>query len=417
MYDVFLKRITIENVRHLQNVTIPLNTEKKKHLILTGKNGSGKTSLLRALSQQLNYLVVNGDLSRIENMINFYQNNINKYREQQNVSDNKIAEEEKKLQNQKNNLESAKAGLTLEFNVNSDALKAHFDNGEFVLALYEANRKFDANIPKHVEKVELKDNYGITESPRNEFVKYILDLKMTEALARISGKNDRADSIHNWFDNFGNLLKQIFDDESIQLLFDEETFAFSISQSGRKKFNFQELSDGFAAILDIVVDLMVRMEKHLNGGLGFDLPGIVLIDEIETHLHLELQRKVLDFLINVFPNIQFVVSTHSPFILSSAKNAVIFDMESKTLVENGLSGLPYDGIVRGYFEADSLSRELREKFKRYRFLTGKKELSDDEIEEIAKIETYLDEIPDYLALEITTEYRRIKMKFDRREDL
>lgn len=212
-------------------------------------------------------------------------------------------------------------------------------------------------------------------------------------------------------------MKQIFDDDSIQLLFDEETFAFSISQCGRGKFNFQELSDGFAAILDIVVDLMVRMEKHLNGGLSFDLPGIVLIDEIETHLHLELQRKILDFLINVFPNIQFVVSTHSPFILSSAKNAVIFDMENKTLVENGLSGLPYDGIVRGYFEVDSLSRELREKFKRYKLLTGKKELSDDEIEEIAKIETYLDEIPDYLALEITTEYRRIKMKFDRREDL
>ena len=64
-----------------------------------------------------------------------------------------------------------------------------------------------------------------------------------------------------------------------------------------------ELSDGYAAILDIVVDLMVRMEKHLNEGLKFDLPGIVLIDEIETHLHLEMQKNVLGFLENVFPNI------------------------------------------------------------------------------------------------------------------
>ncbi len=374
MYDIYIKTITIDKVRHLTNKTIPISDEKK-HLILTGKNGSGKTSLLKSISNQLNNLVLKDD-------------------------------------------EIAKSGLNLEFNISPEGgIKTHFEKGEFVLAYYEANRKFEAEIPKHVEKITLKENYGISESPRAEFVKYILDLKMTEALAQTSGKRERAEKIHRWFDNFERLLKQIFDDDSVRLMFDEETFAFSLHQNGKEPFGFTELSDGFAAILDIVVDLMVRMEKHLKGGINFELPGIVLIDEIETHLHLELQKIVMDFLENVFPNIQFIVSTHSPFILSSAQKTVIYDMETDTIVKNGLTDLPYDGIVRGYFEVDDLSKELRMKFDRYKELVGKCEISDDEIEEITKLELYLDEIPDYLALEITTEFRRLKAKFDNREDL
>lgn len=69
------------------------------------------------------------------------------------------------------------------------------------------------------------------------------------------------------------------------------------------------------------------------------------------------------------------------------------------------------GIVEGYFKADALSEELREKFERYRTLVSKEELSDEEYEEIGKLEFYLDEIPDYLAQELTAEYSRLKLEF------
>ena len=161
---------------------------------------------------------------------------------------------------------------------------------------------------------------------------------------------------------------------------------------------------------------MVRMTKHLNGSLRFDLPGIVLIDEIETHLHLELQKNILDFLESMFPNIQFIITTHSPFILNSARNAVIYDLENHTYVPNGLTDLPYEGIVQGYFEVDSLSRELRGKYSRYKKLVAKDHLTDDEMEEITNLELYLDEIPDYLALNITTEYQKLKAEFEAREE-
>ena len=57
MADTFLTRIEIKHVRHLRDISIPLATEQRKHLILTGKNGSGKTSVLEALKENLEYLV------------------------------------------------------------------------------------------------------------------------------------------------------------------------------------------------------------------------------------------------------------------------------------------------------------------------------------------------------------------------
>ena len=159
----------------------------------------------------------------------------------------------------------------------------------------------------------------------------------------------------------------------------------------------------------------MRMEAHGNGSFSFTMPGIVLIDELETHLHYELQKRILPFLTTVFPNIQFIVSTHSAFILSSIENAVIYDLETRTLVENGLSALPYDGIIEGYFNVSKLSNSLRQKFARYKALVGKAELSAQEAAELKRLEFYLDEIPDYLALDFATEYQQIKLDHDNRE--
>ena len=169
--------------------------------------------------------------------------------------------------------------------------------------------------------------------------------------------------------------------------------------------------------MDIVLDLMIRMVKKKGRIFEFDLPGIVLIDEIETHLHLELQKQIMHILTCLFPNIQFIVSTHSPFVLNSLDNVVIYDLENHIVVENGLSDVPYDGIVKGYFQVDTLSDTLKNKFQQYKTLVQKPKLTDDDFEKIAELEMFLDEIPDYLALDITTEYQQLKEELAQREDI
>ena len=100
-----------------------------------------------------------------------------------------------------------------------------------------------------------------------------------------------------------------------------------IFYSMERAFDFNTLSSGYQAVLDIILDIIMRMQNQTQRSFDFNLPGIVLIDEIETHLHLELQKNIMPFLTTIFPNIQFIVTSHSPFILNSIRNVVIYDLE------------------------------------------------------------------------------------------
>lgn len=62
MEQLFITNLTIEKVRHLKDISIPLSEERIKHLILTGKNGSGKTSVVEALADYLNNAFTNKNL-------------------------------------------------------------------------------------------------------------------------------------------------------------------------------------------------------------------------------------------------------------------------------------------------------------------------------------------------------------------
>jgi len=87
-----------------------------------------------------------------------------------------------------------------------------------------------------------------------------------------------------------------------------------------KEFNIKQLSDGEKCLLAMVGDIARRLamanpksENSLNG------KGIILIDEIDLHLHPSWQRMVVERLITTFPNCQFILSTHSPQIISHVK--------------------------------------------------------------------------------------------------
>ena len=413
MNQIFIKNMRIDKVRHLKNINIQISENECRHIILTGKNGSGKTSVLDAIAIFINSITTGTNPAEVVAKINDTKERIEFYVKTQN---------EDYLQKDKDNLKdltgqyiNITAGMWLDFNTSFTKIQKEFEAGRFIVAYYKADRVFSSVEPKHVEKVQLKSEYMINEMPRTEFIKYLLDLKMTQALAVTGGKKDKAHTISVWFENFNNLLKQIFNDESVELVFDEETFKFSIAMNGREPFDFNTLSSGYAAILDIVADLIIRMEKQINRSFDFNIPGVVLIDEIETHLHLELQKNIMKLLTTVFPNIQFIVSSHSPFILNCLDNVVIYDLEKNMFVKDGLSNVPYSGIVEGYFKADELSNELRNKFDAYKALVNKLNLDADDYEEIADLEMYLDEIPDYLALELTTEYQELKTKLRARE--
>ena len=370
MENLFITNIKVNKVRHLKDFEIDLSEQKAKHLILTGKNGCGKTSLLDAMATFLDSILGSNDLGgklrsleANKKILKWYQNNDH--------TDKDIEEEQKSVEFHEELIKKMGGGVMLEMNCPLEKMRNCFEQGQFIAAYYKADRVFTAEVPKYVEKIELKSDYAIDEAPRENFIKYLLDLKMTQALAITGGKTEKAEQIKDWFDKFQGMLQQIFEDDSVKLEFDEDTFKFRIVMDNREPFDFNTLSSGYAAILDIVVDLIIRMEKQTNKVFDFSIPGVVLIDEIESHLHLALQKNIIGLLTTIFPNVQFIVSTHSPFVLNSLEDVTIYDLEQHLEVKNGLADVPYAGIVEGYFNADSMSETLRDKYKKYQTLVKK----------------------------------------------
>ena len=180
-----------------------------------------------------------------------------------------------------------------------------------------------------------------------EFIKFLVDLKFQELLAISHQDNEKVNSIRKWFSDFEILLKTLFQDNNLSLLFNQEKgYSFKINL-GKQSFGFNEMSDGFKSAINIVADLILRMQDGKNISNVYHKEGIVLIDEIETHLHLALQKIIMPFLTKTFPNIQFIVTTHSPFVLSSMSNAVAYDLEHREILSD-LTEYSYESLAEGY---------------------------------------------------------------------
>jgi predicted ATP-binding protein involved in virulence len=85
-------------------------------------------------------------------------------------------------------------------------------------------------------------------------------------------------------------------------------------------------------MLGIVADIAYRaalLNPHFAEKAGQLTPGIVLIDEIDLHLHPKWQRRVVDDLRRTFPRVQFIATTHSPFIIQSLRAGELIDLEKK----------------------------------------------------------------------------------------
>lgn len=105
--------------------------------------------------------------------------------------------------------------------------------------------------------------------------------------------------------------------------------------------SFDELSEGYRSMIIFVCDLLYRLlDNNPQTNDIFNIPAVVLVDEIDAHLHLKWQRQIVKKLRGIFPNIQFIFTTHSPTIIQGASNdAVIF----RIYRENGITkvGDPY----------------------------------------------------------------------------
>jgi predicted ATP-binding protein involved in virulence len=115
------------------------------------------------------------------------------------------------------------------------------------------------------------------------------------------------------------------------------------------------MSDGFKSIFVLLFDLIVRAwEKGADINSWESLHGVVLIDEIDLHLHSSWQRTILPALVEAFPNIQFIITTHSPYVVQSMKtnNIIVLNVEAKKVVAKKvkMEGKPYGQEIEKIIE-------------------------------------------------------------------
>lgn len=396
----YIKNIHIKQVRHLSNINIPLEKEDYPHLMITGKNGSGKTSLLNAIANHIER-IANDSYKYFENYeghIEYFENGL-----KDNPQNTFFIEQ---LKHYKNQYELFFGEVTITFE-DVDSLIRKYQDGNFIIAFYEAHRTIKKlQEPKNPTKPELQDKWGIKQTSTQEFLKFLADLKVQEALARNEKLEKDANQIREWFVNFERLLGEIFQDKDLQLYFNYKDYSFKILTKG-KEFKFTELSDGFAAVLDIVVDLILKMQHKNQLTRAYECEGIVLVDEIETHLHLELQKVIMPLLTEIFPNIQFIVTTHSPFVLSSLSNAVAFDLEQQEIIED-LTEYSYESLAEGYFGVKTASSYIGMQLNRLEELLKKEMLSLSEKTELKDLICDFDKIPEVVSPKIIGRYLQLK---------
>ncbi|MCX6073764.1 MAG: AAA family ATPase [Campylobacterales bacterium] len=161
-----------------------------------------------------------------------------------------------------------------------------------------------------------------------------------------------------------------------------------------KREKFSNLSDGYRNIIGMVSDIAYRM-AILNPNLGLEVTqktsGVVLIDEIDLHLHPKWQKEIVNILTSLFPRVQFIATSHSPFIIQSiGKNSIIkLDQSNETLsvdatklsiedISENIQNIPTPQMSSKKIEMLEVAKEYFEKLE----LLEKGGISQEEIEEI-----------------------------------
>ena len=145
------------------------------------------------------------------------------------------------------------------------------------------------------------------------------------------------------------------------------------------------LSDGVRCALSLFMDIAFRCTK-LNPNLGNkaceETPGIVLIDEVDLHLHPAWQQKILNTLQFAFPKIQFIVTTHSPQVVSSVQKECVRIISDGQIVPvfSQTQGVESQDILVEIFGTDSAPQddEYVQKLNRYARLEAEGKADTDE---------------------------------------
>lgn len=404
-----LKKIEIENFKCFEREIIELHPQLN---ILIGNNASGKTSLLEALRILIGslYLAFDKYKERLE-MPGILKDDIrlkstsNSLEPQLPTKVSAWAEIDEtftkslKLQNPKEiiwlrSIETLSGKTTTreakEMMSVSKNIQESVRSGESVNIPLTAYFSTDRYKKEHrgsnsisTAGSRMRGYFNSLDTTTN--TKFFLNLYFTETLDEIQNKTSS-----EMLAAVNSAVRECIHCDAIR--YDLKTQTLLMAYNNGDLLPFDLLSDGVRCMLAMVMEIAFRCYL-LNPHLGDEAPkatkGVVLIDEIDLHLHPSWQIHILNDLRNAFPNIQFIVTTHAPLVISQVSQCNIYSIaEHKVYEFPNQNGRDANNILQ-QMKVPYIKTETKELLDRY---FGLIDSGKGKTEESLKIRKQLDEL-------------------------
>lgn len=329
------KRIKFQDWRQFKEIDL----EFHDHLtVITGANGSGKTTILKLLSEYV------GWEPQFVSSFNYENDDENKYGNghipgqprlfiSENEPEGRLKKTDTDLlgelefqdgKNVKIGIPSKICGGTFSFECsNDDKVKGVYINSHRPIFPYKRLLSVPTSVSTRQEIYNQYNNFYktyINDTYRNTDELSATGLiKRTLASLAIFGYGNNAvtpnECARSLFEGYIDILKKVLPPKlgfrTIKVAIPE---VIMCTETG--DFPIDAVSGGISSIIDITWKLFMYED--------YDEHFVALIDEPENHLHPELQKSFLGNLIDAFPNVQFVVATHNPFMITSQKDSFVY---------------------------------------------------------------------------------------------
>ncbi|MFZ1343461.1 AAA family ATPase [Thiothrix eikelboomii] len=331
---MILKTLRLKNFRRFENLSIDFHDELT---VIVARNGQGKTTLLDAVTIALGTFVGAFDLGKgkgIDRSDARYVRTTERVSSEQRYPVEIMANFSKpkmdvlrQLMGAKNKTTTKDASELTEYGKQLQALMRELSDDPLpVVAYYSTGRLWKAHKDmsrKAVLSESRAMGYEDCLSSASSFVQ--IQQWMTKATLGVRQQEEipgyEQSNLPAQVDNIKVTVEHLLAEEgwrNFHYSFQHEELAMSHPDHGILPVSL--LSDGVRAMISLTADLAWRCTK-LNPQFGRDAsvksPGIVMIDEVDMHLHPQWQQRVIASLRRAFPNIQLIVTTHSPQVLST----------------------------------------------------------------------------------------------------
>ncbi len=345
---MYINKLTIKNIRSISSFEMAFEKPEGWHVII-GDNGAGKSTIVRAIA--LGIIGPNDSKALRLNFHDWVRRNTD---EAGSIHLTVLkSEQDSKIGQSRPRTKPFEAILTLNRKENNGYVLegnkgAPFENiwsnayGWFSCA-YGPFRRFTGG-----EKEWMKVYYSDPRAAAHLSV-FGEDVALTEAIDWLKSLHiktlENANALVNQEETYEIILESLKSFLNEGGLLPHGAKLDTISSEGvffidgnKVRVDVTQMSDGYRSILSLTFELIRQMvraygtkavfENFNKGNFFIDLPGVILIDEIDAHLHPSWQATIGEWFLNVFPKLQFIITTHSPLICRASEKGTIWRLST-----------------------------------------------------------------------------------------